>query len=202
MKEKSMRKGLLCFGGSFNPIHNAHLECCRNVAKLRKSARVLLIPTAVSPHKIGHSDMASATDRLTMCRIAAEGDSLFEVSDIELHRKGPSFTIDTVHELQRSGQGPIEWLIGADMLAILPKWHRATELIRDAQILIMARPGFEIRWNDLPEEFRFLKSNVVPAPLIDISATEIRRRVAAGESIADVVPPGVASYIRERGLYR
>lgn len=202
MEEKSTQQGLLCFGGSFNPIHYAHLRCCSEVAELRGSRQVLLIPTALSPHKLGHSDMASAEDRLTMCRMAAQSDPRFMVSDIELRRSGPSYTIDTVHQLQAQGHPRIEWLIGADMLAILPKWHRARELIRDATILIMARPGSPIEWESLPAEFQSLRENVVPAPLMDISATEIRRRVRVGEPIDELVPSAVAAYIHERGLYR
>lgn len=169
---------------------------------LLRFERALLIPSAQPPHKPGQADLASATDRLTMCRIAAEGESGIQVSDIEMHRSGPSYTFDTVCLLKEQGHPAISWLIGADMLMILPKWHRAPELIREAQILVMARPGVAIDWATLPAEFQALQANVVPAPLIDISATEIRRRVKVGEPIGHLVPEGVARYIAERGLYR
>ena len=136
-----------------------------------------------------------------MCRIAAEGDPLFQVSDIEVRRSGPSYTIDTVRELKRAYCTDISWIIGADMLMILPKWHRAAELVREATILIMRRPGVEIEWDRLPHEYHFLKSNVLDTPLIDISATEIRRRVREGLSLSDLTPPAVAEYIREHKLY-
>lgn len=203
MEEKSTLQGLLCFGGSFNPIHNAHLRSCSAVARSRGCHQALLIPSAVPPHKLCQNDMAEAADRLTMCRIAAATDEKsFSVSDIELRRSGPSYTIDTVRELKGQGHAQIEWLIGADMLAILPQWREAQRLIHEATILIMSRPGFEIRWEQLPDEFQFLKANVVEAPLMDVSATDIRKRVKLGQPIDHLVPAGVAAYIKDRGLYR
>lgn len=202
MEEKHISQGLLCFGGSFNPIHNAHLRCVGEVADRLGFPRAMLIPSAQPPHKPEQADLASATDRLTMCRIAVSPDRRIEVSDIELHRSGPSYTFDTVCLLKQQGNAAISWLIGADMLMILPKWHRSRELIREARILVMARPGVPIDWAALPAEFQTLRDNIVSAPLIDISATEIRRRIKAGESIDHLVPAGVAAYITERGLYR
>ena len=146
--------------------------------------------------------MAEAGARMTMCRIATVGDPQFSVSDIELRRSGPSYTIDTVRQLKAQGYHHIEWLIGADMLAILPQWHLAEDLIHEAAILILARPGFDLKWDSLPPDFQFLQQNVVPGPLIDISATDIRNRIKLGQNIDDLVPSGVASYIREQGLYR
>jgi len=136
-----------------------------------------------------------------MCRIAAADEPWLSVSDIELLRSGPSYTIDTIRELKAQGHRQIEWLIGADMLAILPQWREAQALIHQATILIMSRPGFEIRWEQLPDEFHFLKANVVQAPLMDVSATDIRNRVKLGQPIDNLVPAGVAAYIRQRGLY-
>ncbi len=137
-----------------------------------------------------------------MCRIATEGDPLFEVSDIELRRSGPSYTIDTVLSLKAAGYHDIFWLIGSDMLMLLPMWHRSRELIREARMLVMERPGFVIEWDVLPEEFRSLKANLVTAPLLDISATEIRRRLRAGESVDGLLPDAVVRYIKTRGIYR
>jgi nicotinate-nucleotide adenylyltransferase len=137
-----------------------------------------------------------------MCRIATEGDPLFEVSDIELNRSGPSYTIDTVVGLKAAGHREVCWLIGADMLMLLPKWHRSRELIRQASILVMKRPGFAIQWDELSEEFRALQANVVEAPLFDISATDIRSRIRAGDSVEGLLPEGVIRYINQRGIYR
>jgi nicotinate-nucleotide adenylyltransferase len=193
----------LCFGGSFNPIHNGHLRCAQAVATAKGYDRVLLIPSGQPPHKGDTSDLAPAADRLAMCQLAAAGANLFEADDIETRRSGPSYTLDTVQELRRRGMwSPIHWLIGADMLMYLPKWHRPIDLLREVHFVVMRRPGFEIEWRNLPPEFQGLKENVVDAPLIDISATDIRGRVREGKCIDDLVPLPVAEYIARRGLYR
>src|SRR5438874_9802 len=174
---------ILCFGGSFNPIHNGHLRCADAVARMAGYDRVLLIPSAQPPHKPDAQDLAAASDRLAMCRLAAAATPRFDVSDIETRRAGPSYTIDTAQELREQGITPIHWLIGADMLLYLPKWHRAHDLLRWVHFVVMARPGWPIDWDALPESYQHLKENVVIAPQIDISATDIRRRVRAGEAI-------------------
>jgi len=191
----------LCFGGSFNPIHNGHLFCAQAVAEKAGYERVLLIPSAAPPHK-PNADLASAEHRLAMCRLAAaEQGGLFEVSDIETRRSGPSYTIDTAQELRRAGMVRVDWLIGADMLLYLPKWHRPLDLLRDVHFVVMARPGWPIDWDALPPAFRSLRGHVVEAPLIDIRATDIRRRVREGCPIDDVVPGSVARYIEAHKLF-
>ena len=192
----------LCFGGSFNPIHNGHLRCAEAIAKTAGYDRVLLIPSAQPPHKQDTADLAPAADRWAMCRLATEGSDLFEVSDIETRRGGPSYTIDTAEELRRMGFDRIDWLIGADMLMYLPKWHRPADLLRDVNFLVMARPGWTLDWNVLPPEFHHLRGHVVAAPQIDITATEIRNRVRQGQPIDHLVPPAVAGYIDKCRLYR
>jgi len=192
----------LCFGGSFNPIHNGHLTCARTVAHELDAKSVLLIPSARPPHKPEAADLAAAGDRLAMCKLVAAQEPLFQVSDIEIRRNGPSYTLDTVRELKRLGMQKVHWLIGADMLNFLPKWHQPIQLLQEANFVVMARPGFEFEWSSLPEAFQILRDHVVEAPLVDISATAIRHRVREGESIAELVPPAVARYIEELRLYR
>jgi len=195
-----MRK--LCFGGSFNPIHHAHLLCARAVAEAKGFDRIVLIPSALPPHKLQATELVSPHDRLAMCRLAAEGEPLFEVSDLEVNRSGPSYTIDTVRTLRRQGWDRVTWLIGADMVSTLPKWHEPLELLREAELVVMVRPGWSFDWQALPEPYRVLKERVAEAPLIDVSATTIRRRVAAGQSIRYFTPNTVCDYIATRGLYR
>jgi nicotinate-nucleotide adenylyltransferase len=191
----------LCFGGSFNPIHHGHLICARAAAEAMGLNRVLLIPSRQPPHKIVGTDLASPEDRLAMCRLAVAGDPFFEVSDIELNRDGPSYTIDTVRQLKASGWQEVHWLIGADMADILPQWHEPLALMREAKLVLMARPGWSLDWNALPPEYRSLQTNVVTAPLLEISATAIRQRVREGRPIAYFTPEPVVRYIVERGLY-
>ena len=192
----------LWFGGSFNPIHYGHLLCARAVAEARGFEKVVLVPTCQPPHKPANAEIASPEHRLAMCRLAVEGSNLFEVDDLELHRKGPSYTIDTVRDLRRRGDPEVHWLIGADMLRILPLWHESEALLAETRFIIIARPGWSMDWNLLPLPFRSLQSQVVTAPLIEIGATDIRRRVAEGKSIDYLTPPAVCRYIANHGLHR
>lgn len=214
---------ILCFGGSFNPIHNGHLLCAQAVAGKGGYERVRLIPNAHPPHKPDAADVAPAEDRLAMCHLAADfANSMpakppfdsaqgkqaaqtlarLEVDDIEMRRAGPSYTIDTARALKSQGIDPVHWLIGADMLMYLPQWHRPLDLLREVHFVVMARPGFTIDWSALPPEFRHLRDHLVEAPLIPITATDIRQRVRRGEPIDHLTPPPVARHIADRGLYR
>lgn len=192
----------LCLGGSFNPIHHGHLICARAVMERAGYERVMLVPSAQPPHKPSHANLAPVADRLRMCQLAADNSATFTVDDVELKRTGPSYTIDTARELKATRGWPeIHWLIGADMLNYLPKWHRAAELLREVHFVVMARPGFEFEWQNLPPEFQQLRANVVEAPRIDISSTQIRERVRTGLQIDYLTPAAVIQHIRERGLY-
>lgn len=192
----------LYFGGSFDPIHHGHLVCARAVAEAAGFDKVVLVPTAQPPHKTVGTEFTSGKDRLEMCRLATLASPMFEASDLELRLPLPSYTLETVREIKRQGAGAVHWLIGADMLLYLPKWHRPADLLREVQFVIMARPGWTLDWEALPPEFRHLKQNVVQTPLIDISASDIRRRVKGGLPIDYLTPSAVCDYIRNRNLYR
>jgi nicotinate-nucleotide adenylyltransferase len=195
----------LCLGGSFNPIHWGHLRCSRAVAQRLGYKRVLLIPSARPPHKPGDRFLASPEHRLAMCRLAAEAASdpqvRFEVDDLEIRRPGPNYTIDTVRQLKARAWPSIDWLIGADMLLNLPNWKDPQALLAEVNFLVMARPGVQIDWKTLPPALQKLQQHVVPIPEVNVSGTEIRRRVRAGEPIDDLTPPSVARYIAEHRLY-
>ena len=193
---------VLCYGGSFNPIHHGHLIVAQAVADAGGYDRVLLIPSAQPPHKRTAADLATAQDRLTMCQVAVQNVPHFAVSDLELRRPEASFTIKTVRALRDEGSGEVHWLVGGDTVPQLPSWFEAERLLAEARIVVAARPGWAVDWDRLAEPFRSLRQNVVEAPLIDISATQVRRRVAAGLGVDFLVPPAVAGHIRDRGLYR
>lgn len=192
----------LCYGGTFNPVHVGHLTLVRMIARSRRYARVLLIPAGDPPHKPADSELAPASDRLEMCRLASADAEDVGVDDLEIRRPGPSYTIDTVRALRSRGIARIGWLVGADWLPRLPTWRCWDQLRNEVEFLVARRPGFEIDFDSLPESVRSLRDHVVETPLIDVSSTEIRRRVRAGEPIAGLVHPAVERYIRERGLYR
>ncbi len=199
------------FGGSFNPIHFGHLIPAQAAAEQLGLDKLIFVPSAVPPHKAAAAGLASAEHRLEMVRRAIADVPLFDVSDIELKRPGPSYTIDTIAAF-RGEYGldvMLHWLIGADSLADLPAWHRAGELVDACRIVTLARPGWTIdaaiaRLRDRlsEEQIARLAAGVLSTPLIEISATAIRHRVAAGKSIRFLLPGVVRHYIQQNGLYR
>src|SRR5687767_4671129 len=120
---------ILCFGGTFNPIHHGHLITARAAAEASGFDRVLLIPSAQPPHRIEQKDLAPAQDRLTMCQLATRDVSLFSTSHMELRRSEPSYTLQTARELRREGYEEVFWLIVGDTVPQLPKWHQPDELM-------------------------------------------------------------------------
>lgn len=137
-----------------------------------------------------------------MTEASVRGTPLFEVSPLEVTRNGPSYTLTTAQVLKQQGFSDVHWLIGADMAQYLPHWHQPDALLKEVQFIVMARPGWTMDWSALPEPFRVLRDRVVDAPQIDLSATQIRRRVAEGRSIDFMTPPAVVEYIREHKLYQ
>jgi len=201
---------VVLFGGTFDPVHHGHLIVARAVAEHCGYERITLVPSGTSPHK--SNAVASPGDRLAMLRLAVAGEGLFDVSDVELRREGPSYTIDTLTGLRAEigAATELHLLIGADMLADLPNWRRAADVVALARVVVAMRPGWDGRMDevlgrlrrDLPGEVaEALIASVVPTPLIDISSTTIRRRLAAGQSIRFLVPEAVGEYIEREGLY-
>ena len=207
-----MSKRTIIFGGSFDPVHNGHLIVARAIATAAGASCVLLMPTAANPLKTAAP--AEASHRLAMLKLATAAEPLLEVSDIELRRAGPSFSIDTVEQLAGLGDcdGPVSLVIGADMLAELPRWRRVNDLLAKAKLIVLPRPpqsrvdaiqAIESLRNQLPADYiEQLKKSVAQTPMIDISSTDIRRRVAAGLPIQHLTPQGVAEYIKTKGLYK
>ncbi len=197
----------VCFGGTFNPIHHGHLICARAAAEAVGAKTVVVFPAGSPAHKAGEEQIAPANDRLEMCRLAlsaraGSAGAGFELDDREIKRPGPTYTIDTATQLKREGWTEVRWIIGADMVNFLPRWHKTDQLLEEVRFIVMARPGWTFDWDRLPRAVQRLRENVVEVPQIDISATEIRRRVKAGLPIDYLCPPEVCRYIEERGLYR
>ena len=193
----------LYFGGTFNPIHNAHLQCSTAAAAAGGFDEVVLVPTGQSALR-NIADLAPANDRLAMTRIAAEewtGPIRVSVELIEVQRPGTSYTIDTVLALKAAGVEQVHWLIGTDQLLNLHRWHRYHELLGVVQFWVMARPGYVIDWNAIDPAARRLWDHVLRGPLVDISSTMIRQQLHRGYAVDQWVSPGVAAYIREHSLY-
>lgn len=206
-----MPRQIVLFGGTFDPVHHGHLIAAQNLAEKRAIDRIVLVPAADPPHK-AHAH-AGGRDRLEMLRLATAGDAAFELSDIELTRTGPSYTLDTIVELRRRGGDDlaVHWVLGADMLADLPNWHRAAELVTMAEFIVLPRPPWHLEIEAILQSLAArlgrdaadrLRRGVVELPLIDISSSDIRRRVRQGRSIRYLVPEPVRRYIRAHGLYR
>jgi len=197
------------FGGTFNPVHIGHLIVARAVFEHLKLERMVLIPSANPPHK-GSEGVADAENRLAMLRLAVTDEPGFDISNCEIERPGPSYTIDTVITFRRElgDKAELHWLIGADSLSELASWYRVDELVGMCQIVTAARPGWESPdLSALTErvgerEVGRLRDGILPTPRIDISASEIRRRVRGGQSVRWLVPMAVAQYIDRGGLYR
>lgn len=197
------------FGGTFDPIHLGHAGVAQAAAAQIVAEKLIFIPAKCSPLK-GFFPRASDEDRLTMIALAIAGHDRFAVSDCELKRPAPSYTLDTVRQFKREyGLGTsIHWLLGADSVEDLVHWYRVRELIDECHVTTMQRPGharpdfdhFEVMWG--PERVAKLTRNIVQTPLIDISSTEVRRRLAAGEDVRGMLHSDVIEYIRHHGLYR
>jgi nicotinate-nucleotide adenylyltransferase len=197
------------FGGTFDPIHLGHTTVAQAAARLLAAQKVILIPAKISPLK-GFFPFARDTDRLRMIELALAGTDLLAASDCELQRPAPSYTLDTVRQF-RNQYGPgtsIHWLIGADGIGDLVHWYKIEELIDECILTTMRRPGYPV-----PDFDRFeplwgaqrvikLKGNMIETPLVDVSSTEVRKRLVAGEDVTGMLHPDVIRYIRAHNLYR
>lgn len=187
------------FGGSFNPPHLGHLVVIEAVRDQLKLDKVIFVPAARNPNK-PNSLLTSSQARLEMTELAVKNCRGFEVSDMEIKRKGISYTIDTVMEMSALHPGsPLSLIIGADNLLEFGTWKSPEEIIARAELVVMRRPGF-------PDEIGKNKyargGKIVNVPQIGISGTDIRRRVKLGQSIRFLVPERVEEYINFKMLYK
>ncbi len=192
------------FGGTFDPIHSSHVSLARRLCRSLSLDGVLLMPTFVPPHKLKES-MASAEDRLMMCRLATADYPELTVSDLEIARGGASFTVDTLEELHRR-YPDTQWYLftGADMFLTLRTWYRFEDIARLTVLCTVPREG--VTAQALREYAALLETDgatcyVDEEPEEPVSSTEIRRRLIAGEPLEGLVSPEVEAYIRQRGLY-
>lgn len=177
-------------GGTFDPVHNAHLAMARAALQHLALSKVLFIPTGRPKYR--KPALASAEHRVAMLRLALSGESSFVIDDRELKADATGYTVDTLRALHAEGMTNLHLLMGADQLAKLASWHRPREIIGLAKIGVFARPG-----TDLKEQV-----NLIPMQPMPISASDVRARAARGEDLAQLVAPAVANYIARHGLYR
>lgn len=207
-----MKIGL--FGGSFNPIHTGHLIVIDQAIEQLNLDKLIIMPAACNPLKMNAADMASPGHRMSMALHATKhlwmsdlSNRKVEISNMEIERGAPSYTIDTVRELKKNGD-EIILIIGADSYQSLPSWKDIYELAGLVTFAIAERQwsvrcpavdpdaGFQIH-----DVYRLIKTTTIDIPTFDTSGTEVRGRIKEGRSIRYLVPDVVAEYIRENGLY-
>ncbi len=222
-RNEALRIGL--FGGTFDPIHLGHLAVGEAVRRHFALDRICLIPSARPPHKQTNTD---ARDRLAMVRLAAGARPGWDVSDIELRRRGPSYSIDTVTCIK--GDSPpgtrLFFLLGSDAFLEINTWKSYTQLVATVALIVLARGGDEdataslvarmrsfvdrhlpggYRWDPAAGAFVHPEHHPVylfDGPRVAISASLIRQRIAQGQDVHDLLDPAVADYIQRKGLYR
>ena len=183
---------LALFGGTFDPIHNAHLTVAREAAAQFHLDEVWFVPAAHPPHKSDHTG-ATYEDRFRMTELACQVDPRFVASRLEAG-ESKSYSVDTVERVRARGEQPY-FIIGADAFAEITSWHRWQDLVRMTEFIVVTRPGHQYA---TPSGARVHRLETVALP---VSSSEIRRKLAAGE-IPPELPASVGRYIAERGLYQ
>ena len=186
------------FGGTFDPVHNAHVELARTALTALRLDQVLWVP-AGQPYQKARR-VTPARHRLAMTELAIEGEARFAIDRAELVREGPSYTLDSIRALQAAWPD-VTWflLIGQDQYAGLHSWRDWPELLDRVVLAVANRPGAALPIH--PDVLRHPHQSV-PLPMLDISSTDIRARVAVGRPVDNLVPPAVARYIDQHALYR
>jgi len=203
------KRKIALFGGTFDPIHLGHTTVAASAAKQIGAEKTIFIPAKCSPLK-KISPQASDNDRLQMITLAIADYKNFQASDYELRKSEPGFTLETVRYFQDEygSEASIYWLAGADSSKDLANWYEIRQLIDQCNLCLMYRAGckqpdfsgFENIWGS--ERVKKLQRNIIQTPLIDISSTQVRNRLAAGLDATDILPAAVADYILKHNLYK
>ncbi len=200
-----LRVGLM--GGTFDPIHLAHLACAEAALEQLDLSRVIFIPTRVPPHKQGKT-ITPTEHRYNLVTLATASNPRFEVSRVEMEREGPSYTVDTLEEMKRRLPPGTElfFITGTDAILEVGTWHDPERLFDLCRFVAVPRPGYPRQ--GAADELIALercfghKIAVVSCPALDISSSDLRSRVAGGRPIKYLVPEAVEAYIQKHGLYR
>ncbi len=185
------------FGGTFDPIHEAHIRIAKAALNQARLDRVLFVVASDPPHKLRAELHAAPEERFAMVQAALAGESGLEPSRVELDRDGPSYTDETLSVLERQFPGAELFLIlGMDSLADLPKWRNFKAILTTAQLLVAPRPG---KYHVSAElDGRYTMLDIDP---VEISSTEVRNRAANREAYEELLPPPVRRYVKEHGTY-
>ncbi|OGR93473.1 MAG: nicotinate (nicotinamide) nucleotide adenylyltransferase [Elusimicrobia bacterium RIFCSPLOWO2_01_FULL_59_12] len=184
------------FGGTFDPVHWGHLLLAESARSVFHLDRVLFIPTGIPPHKVPAA--AAPLHRLRMLRLATASNPAFDVSDWEIRQKRVVYSFETIAHFHHANQR-LFFILGTDMLKMIPLWRQGTSLLNRCTFLAAERP--EAPWPRLPAGMR-RKARRIPWPAVSLASHEIRARIRQGQSIRYQVPDTVGKYIRKHGLYR
>ena len=192
-------------GGTFDPIHTGHLVVAEEIRTHLSLAEILFVPTG-QPWLKADTPISAAEYRVQMVRLAIADKPYFKLSTMEIERAGPSYSVDTITELQAhlGSKAEVFFILGWDSLAELPQWHEPSRLIKMCRLVAVPRPGCPAPdLNSLEAAIPGLSQSVMlmDKPQVDISASAIRKRVAQGLSIRHLVPEPVARYIKQHRLY-
>lgn len=198
-----MNRGV--FGGTFDPIHNGHLAVAEEVRERLNLAEVIFVP-AGQPWLKTDWVISAAEDRLRMLHLALDGKPGYKISEMEIERGGPSYTIDTIKTLKKGpgNEDELFFILGQDNMCQLPQWRKAAELIKLCYLVAVPRPGSaRLKMKDLEVSLPGITERVMvlKRPEIDISASNIRERVGQGLSVRHLVPEAVNRYLKQQGLY-
>ena len=188
------------FGGTFNPLHNAHLLVAERALQQYALSEVVFIPSGIPPHK-QVEDGIDKEDRYEMVGQAIASNSRFSVSRIEIDREGPSYTIDTIRSLKRVYLQGVCFIVGADLLLQIETWKEPQELLASVPFIIAPRDGV-CKEAFLRPTFDRAELHFLAMKEVDLSSSWVRERVKDGEAIQDWVPPVIAEYIEQHGFYQ
>lgn len=190
---QNQRKKVGILGGTFNPVHHAHLLVADQVYHQLALDHIYLMPSYLPPH-VDHKETIASSDRLAMLQLAVEANPCLAIETCELERQGKSYTYDTIKWLkEQHPDTDYFFIIGGDMVEYLPKWYKIDELVEMVQFVGIRRPNYShqtdysVIWLDVPE--------------LDISSSMIRKKVQEGCSIRYLLPENVIDYIYKKGLY-
>ena len=205
LKPETFNLKLGILGGTFDPPHNGHLLIAREAQTQLGLTQVLFAPTRQPPHK-NAAEHTAIEHRLEMVRLAIAPYPQFVLSRVDVDRAGPTYTVDTMRLLRKQfgKQAELFFIMGMDSLANILTWHMPEQLIHLCKLAVFQRPGFAANLDELEQKIPGLRERVVflQSPALDIAASNLIKRVRAGQSIAHFVPEAVARYITENRLYR
>lgn len=184
------------FGGTFDPIHLGHLITAQSVKEIRNLDKIIFIPAFISPHK-SNAKTSSPEDRLNLIKLAVDGISFFDYSDIEIKKGGISYSVDTLRELKKK-YDELEFIIGYDNIFSFHTWKKPDEIFNLAKIIVLKRKSSHPPQS---KDKYYRQAVFVQTRGIEISATDIRERVKNGMPINFLVPPAVMEYIYNHNLY-